>query len=125
MARRASTQPTDVELEILRILWQHGPSTVRQVHDELSASRETLYATTVKMLLVMLEKGLVKRDDAIRPQVYTAARSQAFTQRRMLKELIQKAYDGSAKSLVMQALSSSRPSKEDLDEIRRMIDEIS
>ncbi len=125
MARHASSQPTEVELQILRILWELGPSTVRDVHNRLSDSKERQYATTVKMLLVMLEKNLVKRDDSVRPQVYSAAKTQASTQKRMLKDLIQKAYDGSAKSLVMQALSSTRTSKEDLDEIRRLLDEMS
>lgn len=125
MARHASAQPTEVELQILRSLWELGPSTVREVHNQLSESRETQYSTTVKMLLVMLEKGLVKRDDSVRPQVYSTASSQAVTQKRLLKDLIQKAYDGSAKSMVMQALSSTRTSKEDLEEIRQLIDEMS
>ncbi len=125
MARHASAQPTEVELQILSILWDIGPCTVRDVHNRLSDSRETQYSTTVKMLLVMLEKGLVKRDDSIRPQVYSAASSQAVTQKRLLRDLIQKAFDGSAKSLVMQALSSTRTSKEDLEEIRKLIDDMS
>lgn len=125
MARHASSQPTEVELQILRILWEMGPSVVREVHDRLSEAKDTQYATTVKMLLVMLEKGLVTRDDSVRPQVYSAATSQAVTQKRMLKDMIKKVYDGSAKSLVIQALSSTRTSKEDLEEIRKMIDEMS
>lgn len=125
MARPPADQPTDVELQILRILWELGPSTVREVHNRMSDSKDTQYATTVKMLLVMRDKGLVKRDDSVRPQVYTAVRSQTNTQKRMLKNLIHKVYDGSAKSLVMQALASSRTSKEDLEEIRKLIDEMS
>jgi BlaI family transcriptional regulator, penicillinase repressor len=124
MARHASSQPTEVELQILRILWELGPCTVRDVHNGLSETKETQYSTTVKMLLVMLEKSLVKRDDSVRPQVYSSATSQAVTQKRLLKDLIKKAYDGSAKSLVMQALSSARTSKEDLDEIRQLLDEM-
>ena len=125
MPRQASLQPTEVELQILRILWEHGRCTVRDVHNGLCASKETLYATTVKMLVVMHDKGLVKRDDSVRPQIYSAAVSQAKTQKKMLSDLIRKAYDGSAKSLVMQALSSAKPSKEDLEEIRTLIDQMS
>ena len=112
-------------MQILRALWELGPSTVRDVHNRLSESKETQYSTTVKMLLVMLEKGLVKRDDSVRPQIYRVVSSQAVTQKRLLKDLIHKAYDGSAKSLVMQALSSSRTSKDDLEEIRQLIDQMS
>lgn len=125
MARHASSQPTEVELQILRTLWELGPSTVRDVHNRLCEAKETQYSTTVKMLLVMLEKRQVKRDDSVRPQIYSAASSQAVTQKRLLKDLIKKAYDGSAKSLVMQALSSARTSTDDLAEIRKLIDEMS
>ena len=124
MARHSSTQPTEVELEILRILWEAGPSTVREVHNRLSEEKQTLYSTTVKMLVVMLEKGLVKRDDSVRPQIYQAAAKQKQVQKRMLQNLIQKAYDGSAKNLLLQAISSAKSSKEDLDEIRKLIDEM-
>ena len=88
MPRQASEQPTDVELQILRILWDLGPCTVREVHNRLSSDKGTKYETTVKMLLVMLEKGLVKRDDSVRPQVYSAARTQANTQKRMLNQAL-------------------------------------
>ena len=124
MARHVSTQPTEVELQILRILWEKESATAREIHNSLNETKSTQYPTTVKMLLVMLEKGLVKRNDSVRPQIYSPARSQAVTQKRMLKDLIKKVYDGSAKSLVMQALSASRASREDLDEIRDLIDEM-
>lgn len=124
MARPASAQPTEVELQILNALWERGESTVREIHDRLAEAKQTGYATTVKMLLVMFEKGLVKRDDSRRPLVYRAAESRNSTQRRMLKDLIQKAYDGSAASLVLQALSSQKTSRSDLDEIRRLVDEL-
>ena len=124
MPRHASNQPTDVELQILRILWELGPSTARQIHVRLNELKGTQYPTTVKMLLVMLEKGLVKRDDSVRPQIYTSASSQTVTQKRMLKELIRKVYDGSAKSLVMQALTASRATKAELDEIRQLIEDM-
>ncbi|MBC8350475.1 MAG: BlaI/MecI/CopY family transcriptional regulator [Planctomycetes bacterium] len=123
MPRPASSQPTDVELQILRTLWELGPSTVREIHNQMTQAKDIVYATTVKMLLVMLDKGLVKRDESVRPQVYRPANTQKRTQQRMLNDLIQKAYDGSAKSLLVQALSSVQTSKEDLEEIRNLLDE--
>jgi len=122
MARSVPTQPTEVELQILRILWQSGGATARQVHNELTERKGTTYSTTVKMLSVMLEKGLVKRDESVSPQVYKAAVGQKVTQKRMLGELIEKVYDGSSLSLVLQALSSGKASSEELAEVRRMVD---
>lgn len=126
MARPISSQPTDVELQILRILWASGGSTARQVHNRLAEveSKETTYSTTVKMLSVMLEKKLVKRDESISPQVYRAASSQTVTQRKMLGDLIDKVYDGSALCLVLQALASRKASQDELDEVRRMVDQL-
>ena len=126
MARSASSQPTEVELQILRILWQSGGSTAREVHNALAAAeaKETNYSTTVKMLAVMLEKGLVKRDESASPQIFSAATSQKTTQRRMLGDLIDKVYDGSALSLVLQALSSRKATAGELSEVRRMLDEL-
>ena len=124
MPRYPSTQPTEVELQILRILWEQGPSTAREIHNQLAGTRETNYSTTVKMLSVMLEKGLVKRDESVRPQVFRAAATQDRTQQRMLKDLIRKAYDGSVGSLVMQALSSQKSSPDELAEIRRLLNEL-
>jgi BlaI family penicillinase repressor len=124
MARHPSTQPTEVELHILRILWKLGPSTARAIHNHLSKARETNYSTTVKMLSVMLDKKLVKRDETVRPQVYRPATTQNRTQERMLKDLIKKAYDGSVGSLVMQALSSQKSSPDELAEIRRLLNEL-
>ena len=126
MARSLSTQPTEVELQILRILWTSGGSTAREVHNSLAdiEEKDTTYSTTVKMLSVMLEKGLVKRDESVSPQVYRAASSQKVTQRKMLGDLIDKVYDGSALSLVLQALASRKASQEELAEVRRMLDEL-
>ncbi len=126
MARQVSTQPTEVELQILRILWSSGGSTAREVHNGLAdvESKVTTYSTTVKMLSVMLEKGLVKRDESASPQIYRAATSQKVTQRKMLGDLINKVYDGSALSLVLQALTSQTASQEDLAEVRRILDEL-
>ena len=124
MPRPVPSQPTEVELQILRILWEAGPVTVREIHNRISEYKETNYATTVKMLVVMLEKQLVSRDDSIRPQVYRAAVTQATTQRKMLNDLVRKVYDGSTKSLIMQALSSKKASQEDIDEIRNLLNEM-
>jgi BlaI family penicillinase repressor len=124
MPRPGSSQPTEVELQILRVLWEQGPSTVRQIHNALSEDKETNYSTTVKMLAVMLEKEIVKRDDSVRPLVYRTVRNQQTTQRSMLRDLIQRAYDGSAGSLVLQALSSERATPDELAEIRRLLNEL-
>ena len=126
MARPASSQPTLVELQILRILWQTGGATAREVHNGLAQSEEksTTYSTTVKMLAVMRQKGLVKRDDGASPQVYRAAASRQTTQRRILRDLVDRLFDGSALSLVMQALSARKASKKELAEVRRLLDEL-
>ena len=124
MARPASSQPTEVELQILRILWERGPSLVREIHARLEADKGTSYSTTVKMLSVMLDKGLVRRDEEATPHVYRAVMTRERAKRRMLAELIGKVYDGSAKSLVMHALSSQKASPEEIDEIRQLLDEL-
>src|SRR5688500_6331723 len=108
MPRPPSQQPTDVELLILRALWDHGPATVRQVHRALPADRRRGASTTLKMLQVMKEKGIVTRDDAQRPQVYAAARPQEQTQLDLLDDLVRKAFGGSASRLVLRALSARR-----------------
>src|SRR5436305_12711860 len=122
MARPASTRPTEVELQILRILWELGPSPVRVIHKRLEAEKGTNYSTTVKMLAVMRDKGLVHRDERAQPHVYRAGISRKNAGQRMLSELIEKVYEGSAMSLVLQALSSSQATKEELDEVRRLLD---
>ena len=124
MPRTASTQPTEVELQILRILWEHGASTAREIHNHLTEIRDTNYSTTVKMLSVMLAKKLVTRDETVRPQLFQPAATRDRTQRKMLKDLVQKAYDGSVGSLVMQALSSQKSSPVELAEIRRLLNEL-
>ncbi|MCA9180132.1 MAG: BlaI/MecI/CopY family transcriptional regulator [Planctomycetales bacterium] len=124
MARHASSQPTEVELQILRILWNDGPSIARHIHDSLQVFKQTTYSTTVKMLSVMLDKGLLKRDDDAKPQVYRPASPQQRTQRRMLGDLIDKVYDGSAAALMMHALSSKKSTPEELQEIRNLLDQL-
>jgi len=124
MPRPDSSQPTEVELQILRILWELGPSPVREIHQRMEAEKGTNYSTTVKMLSIMLEKGLVKRTENTRPHVYRAAVSREKAGKRMIKDLVDKVYEGSAMSLVMQALSSTPASAEERDELRRLLDQM-
>ena len=124
MRELGSAQPTAVELEILRILWDLGPSPVREIHARLNEAKGTNYSTTVKMLAVMLGKGLVKRDDDVRPHVYRAAMSRDRAAKSYLHDLIDKVYNGSAMSLVLQALSAGKASKAEIKEARRMLDEL-
>jgi len=113
--------PTDGELAILRSLWTRGPSTVRQVHEHLG--RDTAYTTVLKLLQIMTEKGLVRRDDEARSHIYAAAQPAQATQRQLLRNLVDKAFAGSASQLVLQALSAKRATPEELAEIRKLLDE--
>jgi BlaI family penicillinase repressor len=124
MRELGSSQPTAVELEILRILWELGKSPVRQIHTRLAEAKGTNYSTTVKMLSVMLTKGLVKRDEDATPHVYRAAMTRERAAKKFLSELIEKVYDGSAMSLVLQALASGKASKHEIDEARKLLDEM-
>lgn len=124
MTKTRSTQPTEVELQMLRILWDLGPSPVREIHARLNADKGTNYSTTVKMLSVMLDKGLVKRDEKASPHVYRPALTRETAGKRMLSDLIEKVYDGAAMSLVLQALASSAATKDERDEVRRMLDQM-
>lgn len=124
MRELGSSQPTAVELEILRILWELGPSPVRDVHARLNQAKGTNYSTTVKMLSVMLTKGLVKRDDLATPHIYRAAITRERAGKRILSELIEKVYDGSAMSLVLQALASGKASRKEIEEARKLLDEM-
>ncbi|MEJ7617169.1 MAG: BlaI/MecI/CopY family transcriptional regulator [Pyrinomonadaceae bacterium] len=124
MATKNLPSPTDAELEILNVLWQRGPSTVREVYDEINRARETGYTTVLKMMQIMAEKGLVRRDEAERAHVYEPARAREQTQRQMLRSLLERAFEGSASNLVMQALSAKRASPQELARIREMLDEL-
>jgi BlaI family penicillinase repressor len=115
-------RPTDAELEILRVLWTDGPSTVRQVYEKLVGTRETGYTTTLKLMQIMAEKGLVTRDESARTHVYEARVSQEHTQRQLVNDLMDRAFGGSAAELVLRALSTRRTSAEELREIRKLID---
>lgn len=117
-------RPTDAELSILRVLWDRGPSTVRQVHEVLSAGKDLGYTTALKTLQVMTDKGLVLRDDSERSHVYRAARPEDETQRGLLGDLMERAFAGSASKLVMQALQTRPASKAELEAIRRLLDRV-
>ena len=118
-----SPRPTDAELAILGVLWDRGPSTVRQVQDVLTEQRPTGYTTVLKLLQIMTEKQLVSRDESDRTHVYRARWSQSETQRQLLDDLLERAFGGSAMTLVMQALAGTKATPEDLAEIRRLIEE--
>ena len=123
MARRPTPRPTDAELAILRVLWDRGPSTVRQVHDVLSANREFAYTTTLKLLQLMTEKGVAVREEDGRVHLYRAAVAQEETQRHLIRDLVDRAFGGSPSRLVMQALAATPASAEELREIRRLLKE--
>jgi BlaI family transcriptional regulator, penicillinase repressor len=122
MSRRRSTTPTEGELEILNVLWQHGPTTVRQIYNILKDLRGTGYSTTLRMVQVMTEKGLILKDDSVRPQTYTAAAPQEQTQLQLVDHLIQSGFGGSAMSLVLRAAAAERITPEDLSQIKRMVE---
>lgn len=122
MTKSPTRRPTDAELAILRVLWSRGASTVRQVHEVLSRERPTAYTTALKLLQIMTEKGLVRRDESDRTHVYHARLSEEQTQRQLVRDLLDRAFGGSASKLVMQALAARRASPEELTEIRKLID---
>ena len=116
-------RPTDAELAILRVLWERGPCTVRQVHEALATrERPTAYTTALKLLQIMTEKGLVRRDDTDRSHVYAPRLSEEQTQRQLVRDLLDRAFGGSSSKLVMQALNAKRATAEELGEIRKLIE---
>jgi predicted transcriptional regulator len=119
-----SPKPTDAELGILRVLWRRGPSTVREVQSELSTDRRTGYTTVLKLLQIMTEKGLVEREDSLRAHVYRAAYSHEQTQQRMVGDLLERMFEGSAPRLVLHALASRPATAAELDEIRALLDSL-
>jgi BlaI family transcriptional regulator, penicillinase repressor len=122
MSKPAVPRPTDAELAILRVLWDRGPSTVRQVHDVLARERPAAYTTALKLLQIMTEKGLVERDERDRTHIYRARLGEEQTQRQLVRDLVDRAFGGSAMKLVMQALASRRASPDELRDIRKAID---
>ena len=121
---KTSVRPTDGELEILRVLWDRGPSTVREVHDSLGDSRRTGYTTVLKLLQIMTEKGLVRRDETERAHVYEARAPREETEGVLVGDLLDRAFAGSASALVLRALSAKKTSAQELAQIRRLLDEL-
>ena len=117
-------RPTDAELAILRILWRRGPSTVRQVHEDLERRSLTGYTTVLKLLQIMTEKGLVERDESQRAHVYVARLPEEQTLGQLVGDLLDRAFEGSSSRLVMRALESRPATREELSEIRRMLDQM-
>ena len=117
-------RPTDAELAILRVLWRRGPSTVKQVHEELTRRAPSVYTTTLKLLQIMTEKGLVTRDESQRAHLYATRYPEEETQSRLVGDLLDRAFEGSATRLVMRALSSRPASAEELAEIRNLLDRL-
>ena len=124
MKKTSLPKPTDSELSILRVLWRRGPSTVRQVVDEINQSQETGYTTVLKLMQIMLEKGLLRRDDTERSHVFEATLAEEETQRQLVGHLLERAFAGSAHQLVLRALSAQKTTREELAEIRKLLDEM-
>jgi BlaI family transcriptional regulator, penicillinase repressor len=115
-------RPTEAELAILRVLWDAGPGTVRDILGVLNQSKPTGYTTALKLLQIMTEKGLVERDEMRRPQIYRARYSQEHTQRQLVGDLLHRAFGGSVKTLVLQALSTRKSSPEELEAMEKLLD---
>ena len=116
-------RPTDAELEILTVRWRLGPSTVRDVHEAVVGRKPTQYTTVLKTMQIMAEKGLVHRNEEQRAHVYEAARPREWTQRQLAGDLLQRAFNSSAKSLMLGALTARKASKQELAELRKLLDE--
>jgi predicted transcriptional regulator len=123
MASESDPKPTPSELDILRVLWERGPSTVRDVHDVLAESKQMGYTTVLKLLQIMTTKGLVTRNEENRAHVYEATQPAEKTKRQLVGDLLHKVFAGSASQLMMHALSGKKASRSDIAEIRRMLDE--
>ncbi len=121
MPRRPSAQPTEVELEILQVLWEHGPCPLGKIHEAVAARCDRAYSTTRKMIQVMRDKGLVQCDESPRPQLYAAAESKEQTQLNLLEDLAERAFGGSTQKLVMSLLSADRVTPEELQEMQRLV----
>lgn len=124
MSKKHIPKPTEAELEILQILWEHGPSSVRFVNEQLNEQREVGYTTTLKLMQIMVEKGLASRNTERRTHVYRAEAAETDTQQRLLEKFLDTAFRGSAGKLVMQALGQHEASREELEEIKALIEEL-
>jgi predicted transcriptional regulator len=116
-------RPTDAELEILTVLWSIGPATVREVHEVINRRRPSQYWTVLKFMQIMAEKGLVRRDEKQRAHIYEAARPREWTQKQLAGDLLERAFSGSAKALLIGALSARKATKEELAEMRKLLDQ--
>lgn len=114
-------RPTDAELAILRVLWQRGPSTVRQIWENLAQDPQPVYTTVLKLLQIMTEKGIVERDEQQRTHIYRTYLSQEQTQRQLVNDLLERAFGGSARQLIMQALADKKPTTEELAQIENVL----
>jgi predicted transcriptional regulator len=123
MARRPTDGPTEAELEVLSVLWDRGPSTVSEVNEALNAVRLTGKTTTLKIMQIMVEKGILVRDASVRPQVFRPRQSKEKTQAGLVRRLLQRAFGGSAAQLVLRVLSDHKASEEERAEIRRLLEE--
>lgn len=121
--RKSTPRPTDAEIEILKVLWNRGPSTVRVVHEEISQAKPSQYTTTLKLMQIMAAKGLVTRDESERSHIYTPAVPRDDAQRQMAGDLMTRAFAGSLRSLVLGALGGRRATKKELAELRALIAE--
>lgn len=119
-----NTKPTESELEILQVLWEKKQATVREVHEVLSITKDAGYTTTLKLMQIMFEKGLVKRDDSNKTHIYTPNISREGTQKQMVGKIIDTMFGGSSTQLVMQALGNNKPNKNELDEIQKLLDNL-
>ncbi|WP_257669013.1 BlaI/MecI/CopY family transcriptional regulator [Parapedobacter tibetensis] len=124
MTNKKQIKPTESELEILQVLWEHGPSTVRKVHEEMAKSKDVGYTTTLKLMQIMHEKGLVSRDTSSKTHIYQSEVDQQQTSQQMVNKLINNMFSGSASRLVMQALGNHKTSKTEIEAIKRYLDEL-
>jgi len=124
MARKKTLGPTDRELAILGVLWDKGPSTVREVHEALKQEEETGYTTTLKLMQIMVDKGLLVREDGGRRHIYRPTVSEERTQKELIGDLLDRVFAGSAEKLVLRALSAKKVSPKELKRIRQMLDEL-
>jgi predicted transcriptional regulator len=121
--KQSLPKPTEAELELLRILWEQGPATVRELHDAVNQQRPVVYTSVLKILQIMTEKGLVEREESGKAHIYRAAASQEETQNQLLRDLSQRLFSGSAAQLAMHALAMEPTSAEELEEIRNLIEQ--
>jgi predicted transcriptional regulator len=124
MATTKTIKPTESELEILQIIWKKGNASVREVHEELLATKDAGYTTTLKLMQIMHEKGLVKRDDSSKTHIYQALISKEKTQKHLVNKMIDTLFGGSSGELVMQALGNHKASAEELEEIQKILDNL-